>query len=224
VNDIKGNIAEIRKVLGEENAEKVNNILSDIQSAYISVDADNKANVRESMGRKEKIREQADKISDLEDRVEKLSDTTKFKELETENIALKTFQKQVQQKSKQTLIDKVKLYSADESFAKVKDMVGLATKTEPDADGKDQIVFDVDSMDDSGVNASLGKIIEYETIGVLGKVDPNGDPKPRDSKPNQQVNVKIEDPNKIDRKVQAKEDPEGYKKYREERKKIEFIK
>jgi hypothetical protein len=58
----------------------------------------------------------------------------------------------------------------------------------------------------------------------LGKVDPNGDPKPRDSKPNQQVNVKIEDPNKIDRKVQAKEDPEGYKKYREERKKIDFIK
>lgn len=169
--DIKEKLAKIREVVGDEKAGDISPFLSEIQSEFISLDSDNKANIRESMGRKDKLRAQENEIHDLKADVEKLGDETTLNDLKKENDTLKAFQTQVHGDTRKNLIARVESYKDDETFGKVRDNLGLTTKTEK-VEGKDIIVFDPESMDATAVSHSLSKIMEYESIGVLGK---NGD-------------------------------------------------
>ena len=169
--DIKEKLAKIREVVGDDKAGEISPFLSEIQSEFISLDNDNKANIRESMGRKDKLRAQENEIHDLKADNDTLKDDTKIKALQTENDTLKAFQTQVHGDTRKNLIARVESYKENEKFAEVRDNLGLATKTEK-IEGKDVIVFDPESMDAAAVSHSLGKIMEYESLKVFGE---NGD-------------------------------------------------
>lgn len=175
--DIKEKLAKIREVIGNDKAGEISPYLSEIQAEFISLDSDNRTNIRESMGRKDKIRVQENELHDLKAENDTLKDDTKIKELQTENDTLKSFQKQVHGDTRKNLIARVESYKDNEKFAEVRDNLGLATKTEK-VDNKDVIVFDPESMDANAVNHSLGKIMEYESLKVFGE---NGEDKIIDS-------------------------------------------
>jgi hypothetical protein len=165
--DFKEKIAKIREVIGEEKAAEVSPFLAEIQSEFISVSSDNQANIKESMGRKTKLREQADEISDLKAQVEKLGDDTALSELKKENEELKAFQTKVHGDTRKNFIAKIESYKDNEKFLEVRDNLAIKIKTEK-VDGKDVFVFDPESMDAAEINHSLGKIMEYESLNVFG--------------------------------------------------------
>lgn len=167
--NITDKIAQLRKVIGEEKAAEVSPLLSEIQTRFISVESDNKANISESMGRKDKIRTHEATISDQKAQIEKLGDETAFNDLKKENVELKTFQTQVHGDTRKNLITRVESYKDNEKFAEVRDNLGLATKAAKDTEGKDILVFDPESMDAAAVTHSLGKIMEYESLKVFGE-------------------------------------------------------
>jgi hypothetical protein len=215
--------ADVRKQITDEAVlNMVNPLLAKIENLHFSTKDELTAVREEAVNNRTTLRKAEGDIVDLQAKLEKNGDDTELKEAQAKILELTQFQKQIFGEKKLTLADKVKKYQSNENFEKVKGNLNLLTKTEKDAEGKDKIVFDIDAMDDSAVNTSLGKFIEYEGIGVLGETKaPEIDPvtkKPVVPK----IGAKGEN-EPIDRVKQAKEDPEGYAKYREERKKIQFI-
>jgi len=220
---LKDITADVRKEITDEAVlNKVNPLLAQIEQLHLSTKDELTAVRDESVKTRTTLRKAEGEIVDLKVKVDTNGDDTELKEAQQKIVDLTTFQKQIFGEKKITLADKVKKYQTHESFETVKGNLGLLTKTEKDAEGKDQIVIDVDSMDDAAVNNSLGKFIEYENIEVFGEKEPEIDPVTK--KP---VIPKIqtpEDPDKIDRKQQAKDDPKAFAEYRKERAKTQFIK
>ena len=210
---LKDLTADVRKQITDEAVlNLVNPLLAKIENLHFSTKDELTAVREESVKTRTTLRKAEGDIVDLQVKLDTNGDDTELKDAQAKIVELTTFQKQIFGEKKITLADKVKKYQSNENFEKVKGNLGLITKTEKDAEGKDQIIFDIDAMDDSAVNTSLGKVYEYEGIGVLGTPkEPEIDPITK--KPVVPKVQTPEDPSKIDRIKQAKEEPKEYEKW-----------
>lgn len=210
---LKDLTADVRKEITDEAVlNKVNPLLAQIEQLHLSTKDELTAVREESVKSRTTLRKAEGEIVDLKVKVDTNGDDTELKAAQQKIVDLTKFQKQIFGEKKVTLADKVKKYQSHKSFETVKGNLGLLTKTEKDAEDKDQIVIDVESMDDEAVNKSLGKFIEYENIKVFGEVEPKIDPITK--KPVVPKIAPVVDPDKVDLVDMAKNDPKKFAEYR----------
>lgn len=157
--DIEAKIAEIRRELGEEHANRLSPHLKDIEVEFRDkLDTISTVN-NESKTRKLKLREYEEKIAERDAELERLRNDDTIKQIKAENERLKQLEQKVINEQKQKLSAKLSQISAHADFEKLKGTVEL-----PEAvDGK----YIVDGIEAQKVEAILSKIEEYSGLGLF---------------------------------------------------------
>lgn len=202
---IKRNLDNIKSGLDEEQREAVGQYISQIKYAAEGMEQDRNALYKESVSRKEKLRENEDKLEKLESEKQELQDTDKVQELQSQIDEYKQFKDQVYQQRKESYKKKVANLMEHDNFEKVKNKIVI-----PDKNDDDELVFGED-IDNEQIDNSLSKVQEYEELGLFE----SGESKKKVSSSTPVVGDDFED---VENPLElAKNDPERYKEYREKK-------
>jgi hypothetical protein len=192
--------------LSEEEREKVSSHLSQIKYAAEGMDADRDALYKESVSRKEKLRDLESDIDKLRSEKEELENTDKVQELQSEIEKLQTFREQVYNEKRGQYKSKLKSIMEHDKFDKIKDKIAVPDKKNED----DELIFD--ELENEQVEQSLEKIQEWEDLGIFETKKNNKRKIPASHTPTTDTDFENVDPEKL-----AREDPESYKRLRKQK-------
>jgi len=157
-NKIVNNVEKIASALTEEQKAQLGETLSSIKYNAQGLSDDVGTLLKETMSRKEKIRELENNVSILSQEKEKLSNTDQVSELNKRIEELQGFKTQVFEEKKKDYINTYKRVKDHPDFEKLKDKILIPTEK----DGE----FILDG-EDSQIIAGLDKISEYQNLGLF---------------------------------------------------------
>ena len=195
-NKIVNNVEKIASALTDEQKTQLGETLSSIKYNAQGLSDDVGTLLKETMNRKEKIRELENNVSVLSQEKEKLSNTDQVSELNKRIEELQGFKTQVFEEKKKGYIDTYKKVKDHPDFEKLKDKILIPIEK----DGK----FTLDG-EDSQIISGLDKINEYQNLGLF-----------QQKQTRQSYTPVIVDNGDVDPVQLAKENPEAYKEYRKQ--------
>ena len=193
-NKIVNDVEKIASTLTDEQKTQLGETLSSIRYNAQGLSDDVGTLLKETMSRKEKIRELESNVSILSQEKEKLSNTDQVSDLNKQIEELQGFKTQVFEEKKKGYIDTYKKVKDHPDFEKLKDKILIPTEK----DG----VFTLDG-EDSQVVSGLNKINEYQGLGLFGT-----------KQTRQSFTPVIVDNGDVDPIKLARTNPEAYKEYR----------